>query len=203
VAEPRGDTGQLAMPAGAARPAGDLLVGLGNSLRGDDGVGVHLAGWAERRWPVLQVRSVQQLTPELCCELSLAQRVLFIDAWQVATTPCGTGETPKPPGTRQPPAGGDRCAAMPILIPLNLPSTGADGGAGAWAAFSHQLDPAQLLAITALLYGHAPQAWLLLVPAFQFAHGQELSWELQRQLPRARTLLRRWRQTSPDHLSHA
>jgi hydrogenase maturation protease len=51
-----------------------LVIGIGNPLRGDDGVGA---------WLAEQVggRSVQQLTPELAEELAQLEDVLFIDAW--------------------------------------------------------------------------------------------------------------------------
>jgi hydrogenase maturation protease len=51
-----------------------LVIGIGNILRGDDGVGALLAD---------QVCgcSVQQLTPELAEELAVLDKVLFIDAW--------------------------------------------------------------------------------------------------------------------------
>lgn len=71
-------------------------------------------------------------------------------------------------------------------------STGTQGPMGAFTGFSHQLDPAQLLAITQLLFGRAPAAWELLLPAHQLGHGEGLSDRMRRQLPRARLLLRQW-----------
>ena len=51
-----------------------LVIGIGNPLRGDDGVGPLLAEQAGGR-------SVHQLTPELAAELAELEAVLFIDAW--------------------------------------------------------------------------------------------------------------------------
>jgi hydrogenase maturation protease len=51
-----------------------LVIGIGNPLRGDDGVGGLLA-------EQVGGRSVQQLTPELAAELAELEAVLFIDAW--------------------------------------------------------------------------------------------------------------------------
>jgi hydrogenase maturation protease len=51
-----------------------LVIGIGNPLRGDDGVGALLAE------PV-GGRNVQQLTPELAAELAELEAVVFIDAW--------------------------------------------------------------------------------------------------------------------------
>jgi len=142
-----------------------LVLGIGNPLRGDDGVGALLAEQAavstaaDPTGPVA-VRCVQQLTPELAAELARLQRVLFIDAW------------PAPAG------------AAPQLQPLS-PAGGA-------RADSHRLEPAALLAVSLALYGRAPEAQLLLVPATAFEHGTALSAELREALPQARALLRQW-----------
>jgi hydrogenase maturation protease len=132
-----------------------LVIGIGNSLRGDDGVGALLA-------EQVGGRSVQQLTPELAAELAELETVLFIDAWLA-------------------PAG-----AAPRIAAISL----AAGAAG--APDSHRLEPAQLLAISQALYGRAPAAHLLQVPATLFEHGNALSAELQAVLPQAQALLRGW-----------
>jgi hydrogenase maturation protease len=58
-----------------------LVIGYGNELRRDDGVGPHLArlaaGWQR---PNIRALAVHQLTPELADELITAQRVVFVDA---------------------------------------------------------------------------------------------------------------------------
>lgn len=133
-----------------------LVIGIGNALRGDDGVGALLADQVGGR-------SVQQLTPELAAELAERQAVLFIDAWLA------------PPG------------AGPELIPI-----GPSHGAADSSAETHRLEPAQLLAISLALYGRAPAAQLLRVPAIAFGHGTVLSPELQAALPAARALLHQW-----------
>lgn len=51
-----------------------LVIGIGNPLRGDDGIGALLADQVGGR-------SVQQLTPELAADLAELEAVLFIDAW--------------------------------------------------------------------------------------------------------------------------
>ena len=59
-----------------------LILACGNTLRGDDGVGLWLAAWAERRFAENQnVRVIadHQWTPELAEDVSRAQSVLFID----------------------------------------------------------------------------------------------------------------------------
>ncbi|MFM8966955.1 MAG: hydrogenase maturation protease [Vulcanococcus sp.] len=135
-----------------------LVIGIGNPLRGDDGVGALLAEQAGGR-------SVQQLTPELAEKLAGLEAVLFIDAWLA-------------------PAG-----AEPQLIELR--PAGSDGGADS-SPQSHRLEPAARLALSQRLYGRAPRAQLLLVPATAFEHGTVLSAELRAALPQALALLHRW-----------
>lgn len=58
-----------------------LIVGYGNTLRGDDGVGYlaaeQIAGW---NLPGVAAIACHQLTPELAAALADCDRVLFIDA---------------------------------------------------------------------------------------------------------------------------
>jgi len=152
-------------------PGNRLVLGIGNPLRGDDGVGALLAEQALSSAAAgpgqrVSVRSVQQLTPELAEDLAQLQQVLFIDAWQA-------------------PAG-----ASPQL--RDLSPGGATGSSGCSIGQSHRLEPAVLLALSQALYGRAPGAQLLLVPAYGFSHGTSLSAGLQAALPQARSLLRQW-----------
>lgn len=148
-----------------------LLIGIGNPLRGDDGVGARLLEELEReaersgaadglRQAVL--RTVHQLTPEWALAVAEAQRVLFVDAW----------------------ANPDRDA--PWIVPLlpPPPEAGLPGG--------HGWDPVALVALAERLYGWRGEAALLRVPAFAFPHGTDLSAGLENAMPRARELLRRW-----------
>ncbi len=58
-----------------------LIIGIGNPLRGDDGVGWNVAGELSREQrDDIQVLATHQLTPELSELASRAERVLFIDA---------------------------------------------------------------------------------------------------------------------------
>lgn len=147
-----------------------LVIGIGNPLRGDDGVGALLAEQAAVITAAdpagaVAVRCVQQLMPELAEDLAQLDAVLFIDAWAA-------------------PAG-----AVPQLQRL---STVAGPAVGAASSDSHRLEPAALLAVSLALYGRAPEAQLLLVPAIAFSHGTALSAELRAALPQARALLRQW-----------
>lgn len=169
----------MASPLGssAAAPAAlRLVIGLGNTLRSDDGAGAllarHAARWCRSRTAgdlrpdpagmapaALVVRWLQQLTPELAADLSRSDAVLFLDAWHA------------PRGAR------------PSLMRL-APS--------APALQSHRLEPAALLALSEGLYGRAPRAWLLRIPAGCFGHGTALSAALRARLPEAQALLEQW-----------
>lgn len=148
-----------------------LVIGIGNLLRGDDGVGWLLVRELEGRPPrrgspeAPQLRRVQQLTPELAEPVAAAARVLFVDAWLA------------PPG------------AMPSCRSLRPDAAGSGS--------SHHLEPGQLLALARLLYGRAPAAAHLLVPAMAFPHGAVLSAELRSHLPEARRLLHDWLASRP------
>lgn len=65
-----------------------LVIGYGNELRGDDGVGQRVARAVEEwRVPNLQSLAVHQLTPELAEELAVVDRVIFVDAYTEVIKP--------------------------------------------------------------------------------------------------------------------
>lgn len=67
-----------------------LIIGYGNELRGDDGVGPKtVEAIAALKLPGVQCLSCHQLTPELAETISRANRVVFVDA---AVTEAGTVE---------------------------------------------------------------------------------------------------------------
>ena len=63
--------------------AKSLIVGYGNSLRSDDGIGVRVAEIIND-WQLPEVRSLAQpqLTPELAADLAKVGLVIFVDACQ-------------------------------------------------------------------------------------------------------------------------
>jgi hydrogenase maturation protease len=153
---------------------GTLLIGIGNPLRGDDGVGGflveelarELAARAPRARPSQgpQWRSAQQLTPELAPLVASADLVLVVDAWAA-------------PGSARP--------WIETLLARDAPMAPVDVG-------SHGLDPLALLTIAWSLYGWRGEGALLRVPAHAFPHGSRFSAPLRRSLPEARQLMRRW-----------
>ncbi|MFN9546367.1 MAG: hydrogenase maturation protease [Cyanobacteriota bacterium] len=150
----------------------DLLIGIGNPLRGDDGVGALLVEELARQGsvscpPGAEFKAVHQLTPELAVAVAAAGRVLFVDAW----------------------ANPDRAEPwIESLLPRQRdgeePENGGPGGHG-WG-------PLALVSLAELLYGWQGQAALLRVPAFSFPHGSAFSAPLEQALPMARHLLHRW-----------
>jgi hydrogenase maturation protease len=61
-----------------------LVIGIGNTLAGDDGIGARVVRRLRRRTGI-RVLVVQQLTPELAEEIAGAARVIFVDAGLTGT----------------------------------------------------------------------------------------------------------------------
>jgi hydrogenase maturation protease len=57
-----------------------LVIGYGNTLRGDDGAGVCAAERLAERFPDLDVLTVHELQPELAETISTYREVFFLDA---------------------------------------------------------------------------------------------------------------------------
>ena len=159
-------------PAATSRePRRDLLIGWGNGLRQDDGVGRAIAA-AAGSWelPSLVVIERTQLTPELAPQLAAARRVLFVDAEPQAAA--------RPGGWR--------------LEPLLPPATeGADAATSA-GLFSHHANAGQLLWLAETLYGRHPPAWQLLVAAHDNGFSTRLSPATGAVLGEVLAAVRRW-----------
>jgi len=141
-----------------------LILGCGNSLRGDDGVGPWLCAWAERRLcsePGVRVIARQQWTPELAEEIAVADAVVFIDC-----------SLESPPGS------------------VRLDDIVASSGEGAPA--THTVSPPELLALARDLYGSMPKrSMLLTIGAGSTELGEEFSAPVKDALVSARQLLGR------------
>ncbi len=154
---------------GARQRRADLLIGWGNGLRQDDGVGLAIAerveGWSR---PGLTVLAITQLTPELAAMVAEAKRVLFVDAALAPACP--------DPGWR--------------LEPLDAPADGVKA-AGA-ERLSHHASPGALLQLAGSLYGRTPPAWQLLLRAHSCEMGTGLSAATAALLPEALAAVGRW-----------
>lgn len=143
----------MSAPAPAARPIA-LVIGYGNELRGDDAAGPRVAREVER-WGLPHVRALalHQLTPELAPLLAGPEvgAAIFIDAY----------------------AARSRAAEVPIRVQRIAPHAERQLG-------GHSGDPRALLALAELLYGRAPPAWWVKIPAYEFDHGTSTSRLTQR-----------------------
>jgi hydrogenase maturation protease len=127
-----------------------LVIGYGNTSRGDDGFGPLAAQLiAGRKPPGVVVIAVRQLGPELAPEVSDADHVVFLDA-ELAEKPGALSAT--------------------SVEPRDLPAT----------TLSHNLEPGSLIALTRAVYGRAPTATLVTAGAADFEHGEEISGEVRR-----------------------
>lgn len=141
--------------AGASTLAGAVLViGYGNSLRSDDGIGWHaaarLADDARMRGAVVLQR--HQLTPDLALDLGGASLVVLVDA-----------------------SDGDQAGVIAVRR-LDPPQ-------GAGPAWSHHLEPASLLAIARHLYGASPTVYVVSVGTASLEVGDHLSPPVEQALP--------------------
>jgi hydrogenase maturation protease len=139
----------------------NLIIGIGSTLRRDDGLGPDLARSAADALPA-DLIVVTQLTPELAEPISRAGRVVFIDA----------AETPDArPGT--------------ITTQIIAPDPTAPG-----AIFTHQIAPDGLLAAAHHWYGRAPAALLITVQGADFGLGDGLSAAIAAQIEALRAAVR-------------
>lgn len=133
---------------------GVLVVGYGNVLRTDDGVGWHAAERLARdsRLSGATVLARHQLTPELALDISQATFVVLLDA------------------------GHDQPAGTFAIAPVER--------TGGGSASSHHLDPATLLALADELYGPPPSVFMVRVGVESVEVGDRLSPIVEAALPR-------------------
>ena len=125
-----------------------LIIGYGNTLRQDDGVGYGMAETvAEWGLPGVTCRSVHQLTPDLALLLVEVEQVIFIDVfrWQ--------GEPGERPSYR----------VEPVAV------------GGTRNPVGHSCNPRSILALGRSLFGATCTATWLLIPGQDFGFGETLS----------------------------
>jgi hydrogenase maturation protease len=134
---------------------GVLIVGYGNALRTDDGLGWHAAERLadDPRLAGASVIQRHQLTPELALDISEAALVVLVDA------------------SHGPPAGTFTVARVERA-----------GGAG--TTWSHHLSPPSLVALAHELYGAAPDVFLVSCGVESLEMGERLSPVVEAALPR-------------------
>jgi hydrogenase maturation protease len=120
-----------------------LVIGYGNTLRSDDGAGIHAAELIAARFHGIDCISVQELGPDLAESIAKYQQVIFIDA--------GIGSS------------GITTTMVEALVETSHPLT-------------HTHAPDALLGLCWQVYGTLPaSAYLIELPAFNFAFGENLS----------------------------
>ena len=185
-------------------PAGGVLViGYGNTLRSDDGVGwvaaalladdPRLAGDLSRAG--VEVRAVHQLTPELALDFSRASLVILIDAAvddppgaisvQALTPdedsgPDGAAADGISPGGKP---GAPVCEGRGRTVPAGGGRGRAPGASRGTGATSHHVGPAELLALARALYGASPRAFVVRVGVADIEVGETLSPAVAAALP--------------------
>jgi hydrogenase maturation protease len=134
-----------------------LVIGYGNTLRRDDGVGVRAAELlrAEPRFADVHVLAVHQLTPELAMDIGAASLVIFVDA-----------DTAAEPGT----------------VHVRALST-AEPSAGGSGASSHHVGAAELVALARELMGATPDAVAIGIGVADLEMGEGLSPAVEAALP--------------------
>ena len=122
-----------------------LIIGYGNPLRRDDGIGWRVADrLATLAGDAAKVLTVHQLTPELAEPISKAGLVIFIDACYAGRAGSWTCETISP--DQESPA-----------------------------AFTHYFAPENLLGYAKAIFGAKPKALLISVAGASFDCGDQLS----------------------------
>lgn len=122
-----------------------LVLGYGNPMRCDDGVGWQIAAdlFRTNRSADVEVLPCHQLTPDLAPAVSRAECVIFID--------CARGDTPGEIACRE-----VRSEAVPTSL-------------------THNLTPAALLFMSSELFGACPRAYLLSIQGEIYGTGQSFS----------------------------
>lgn len=130
-----------------------LVIGYGNPLRGDDGLGWEAAQQVNNLLRgTADVLAVHQLTIDLAEPVSRYDRVIFIDA-----------------------AAGDHTGEVCC--------TRIDPDPSAECAFTHQMQIPALLVAAEQLYGSCPEVYLLTVSSTSFGYGEMLSDDMLAALP--------------------
>ncbi len=136
-----------------------LVIGIGNPLRGDDGVGWQVAHQIYQSvGNKVRVQTCHQLVPELAAEVCQADLVVFVDARAAE------------------PAGSVSCEPV---SPLPSPPL----------TFSHHFSPAALLALAQHFFGKVPKAFLVSINGTDFGYREGLSPKVATAVPQAVALI--------------
>jgi hydrogenase maturation protease len=132
-----------------------LIIGIGNPLRSDDGLGWTVAEQLSRNDDMCcDIQRVHQLTPELAQWMAVADLVVMVDASR-------EGE----PGELR---------VRPISPSAHLGPIG-----------THYTTPEELAALTTTVYGHCPPVVVVTMTGANFCLGEQLSPIISQNIPLA------------------
>lgn len=132
----------------AGRPSDLLVIGYGNTLRQDDGVGPRVAvRIAALDLPGVSTLACAQLSPEHTEPVASSRATIFVDAS----------------------VGGATTVELKEVLPAESSQV-----------TTHAAEPATILALARDVFGHAPPAWCLTIPAVKLGFGEDISPEAER-----------------------
>jgi hydrogenase maturation protease len=133
-----------------------LVIGYGNPLREDDGVGWRVTERLAEQFGAQEISVItcHQLTPELADPVAHASLAIFIDASATA-----------PPG---------RVDCEPVKLTQQT-----------FHSLNHATAPAELLRSAQTIFGHSPRAYVLTIGGESFGFGDHLSASVARAVPEA------------------
>jgi len=148
---------------GAGEARGVLVIGYGNTLRRDDGVGVRAAELlaADSRLSDVEVQPHYQLLPEMALDIGACSLVIFIDA-----------DLRGLPGSIEVRA-----------IEADAPRSDADARAQPGAS-SHHVGGGELVALAGELTGHRPEAVEIGIGIADTEFGETLTPAVEASLPK-------------------
>jgi len=144
-----------------------IVIGVGNPLRGDDGVGWYAVDRLMELFKSSEIEFIKcrELLPEISETISQRKFVIFIDV--AVDTESGI------------------VAEKKVAPAKNFSSLE-----------THQLDPAGILAFSKALYGNVPKAMMLTVRGESFVYHEGLSKEVRdvsdKLVQRAKGILKKW-----------
>lgn len=123
-----------------------LVIGFGNGLRSDDGAGIRAATLIAEQSPTLRIIATQQLTPDLAEDIAFTAQLVFLDAYAA-------------------PGAGANLRVQRVFA----------HDAGRVSPAGHHGSPAGLMRLASEVFGTAPDAWVVGIPAYSFAAGEVFS----------------------------
>jgi hydrogenase maturation protease len=143
-----------------------LVLGYGNTLRGDDGFGPAVASYLQGKVASAQsveILSEQQLLPEHAEKVAAANLVIFVDACQ--STEVGR------------------------IVCLEFARDSETKGSRAESILAHALSASTILELAASLYGHCPQAYVYTVGTASVGFSQTLSPLVEAAVPKVAEMI--------------